>query len=437
VKILYLNPLGALGGAERSLLDVMASIRAAEPDWPLQLIAGSEGPLVAHARELGVSAAVLRYGQALATSGDSAAGDGGAERRRVGFLRLLARVVRSLPAVSSYTAKLKQSIAAAAPDLIHANGFKMHILAARACPPEIPLVWHIHDYPSARRIMPRLLRMHARRCSAVVANSHSVAADVRATLGARVKVSAVYNAVDLERFAPDGPAADLDRLARMNAAPAGTIRVGLVATMAKWKGHALFLNAVARLPRDLAVRAYVIGGPIYETLGSQHSIAELRALAGALGIADRVGFTGFVADTAAATRALDVVVHASTEPEPFGLVIAEAMSCGKPVVVSAGGGAGEFVRDGVNALAFPGNDPDHLAQRITRLVTSRELRENLGREGRATAERTFARSRLALELIEVYRSATGGAESARAESLLHGWAAAHPARADHAGIARP
>ena len=49
-------------------------------------------------------------------------------------------------------------------------------------------------------------------------------------------------------------------------------------------------------------------------------------------------------------RALDVVVHASTQPEPFGLVIAEAMACGRAVVVSSGGGAAEIVTPGEDAL---------------------------------------------------------------------------------------
>ena len=57
-----------------------------------------------------------------------------------------------------------------------------------------------------------------------------------------------------------------------------------------------------------------------------------------LSVAVSVGFTGRIDDVPAALRALDIVVHASVEPEPFGLVIAEAMACGRPVVVSRAGG---------------------------------------------------------------------------------------------------
>ena len=64
-----------------------------------------------------------------------------------------------------------------------------------------------------------------------------------------------------------------------------------------------------------------------------------------------MGFTGFVAHSAAAMRTLDVVVHASTEPEPFGLVIAEAMATGRPVIISYSGGAEELRVLGLEVIA--------------------------------------------------------------------------------------
>ena len=126
------------------------------------------------------------------------------------------------------------------------------------------------------------------------------------------------------------------------------------------------------------MRGYIVGGPVYETSGSQVSIAELRARVSSLGLDSRVGFTGFVPDSATAMRALDIVVHASTDPEPFGLVIAEAMACGTPVVVSRAGGALELTEPDVNALGFEPGDATALARCI----------EQLGaRRGPATAAR--------------------------------------------------
>jgi glycosyltransferase involved in cell wall biosynthesis len=117
-----------------------------------------------------------------------------------------------------------------------------------------------------------------------------------------------------------------------------------------------------------------------------------------------VGFTGFVPDAAQAMRALDVVVHASTDPEPFGLVIAEGMACARAVVVSRAGGAAEITTPGVDALAFAPGDAGQLAECLLSLAANAALRRRLGDAGRATAERVFDRGRMVAEMTPVYES---------------------------------
>jgi glycosyltransferase involved in cell wall biosynthesis len=173
-------------------------------------------------------------------------------------------------------------------------------------------------------------------------------------------------------------------------------------TFARWKGHKVFLDAIARASSACALRAYVIGGAVYHTAGSQHSLDELRRYADGKGLSDRVGFTGFVDAPEAAIRALDIVVHASTAPEPFGLVIAEAMACARAVIASDAGGAREIFTPGVDALAHAPGDAADLADRIVELGADPAHRERLGRAGRRTAERRFNRRRLAAELAPVY-----------------------------------
>jgi glycosyltransferase involved in cell wall biosynthesis len=98
------------------------------------------------------------------------------------------------------------------------------------------------------------------------------------------------------------------------------------------------------------------------------------------------------------------VVHASTQPEPFGLVIAEAMACGRPVVVSAAGGAAELIDDGRDALAVPPADVEAMSRAIAHLAADPELRARLGAAGREAAERDFDRARLARQVAPIYRA---------------------------------
>jgi len=402
VRLAFLSPSGALGGAEASLLDVLASVRDAHPSWPLHLIAAADGPLSARASALGATAEVVAFPCALARLGEH-----GASGR--GVARLATQLGYAAGPIAAYTARLRRALAAFAPDVVQSNGLKMHLLGGRAT--DAPLVWHLHDYLGSRPLTSRLLRWSSSRCAAVVANSRSVAADAQQTLGAGAPVVTIYNGVDLQRFSPSGGAMDLDALAGVAPAAAGTVRVGLVATFARWKGHATFLQAIAKLP-TLPLRAYVIGGAVYQTDRSQQTAEDLRAMARAAGVEDRVAFTGFVAEPAGAMRALDIVVHASTEPEPFGLVIAQAMACGRAVIASRAGGAAELFTDGVDAVGHEPGHADRLAAAIQRLAVDRHQRERLGAAARATAERMFDRARLAREFAAVYEKALSAPRSA-------------------------
>jgi glycosyltransferase involved in cell wall biosynthesis len=398
VSIIFLSPTGQTGGAEAALHELLAGLRESHPSWSLRLIVASDGPLVARVEALGVPVQVVPFPASLARLGDWGIGRGW--WRRLVFACRCAAV--ALPALG-YLRRLRRLLRDASPDVIHTNGLKMHLLGAWGRPSGSAVLWHLHDYAGRRPFTARLLRRFVGRCSAVVANSRSVAEDLRQVCGSDVAIHPVWNAVDLERFNPQGLRVDLDALCGL--APAGdVIRVGLVATFARWKGHHTFLEALALVSRSLPIRGYIVGGPVYETSGSQLSMSELRAQVVSLGLESRVGFTGFMHDSATAMRALDVVVHASTDPEPFGLVIAEAMACAKPVIASRAGGALELTESGVNALGHDPGDAAALARRIEELARDANLRKRLGDAGRATAEQRFTRRRMAQELMPIYET---------------------------------
>jgi glycosyltransferase involved in cell wall biosynthesis len=398
VSILFLSPTGQIGGAEAALHELLAGLRDAHPSWSLNLVVASQGPLVDRVRALGVSVDVLPFPPVLARLGDWGTGADLWSR-----FTLLVRCAAAIGPALMYLSRLRQLVRRHTPAVIHSNGLKMHLLAAWAKPAGTPVVWHFHDFAAGRSLTSRLLRRSVGRCSAIVANSESVAEDARLVCGHALPVHAVWNAVDLCRFSPEGPRVDLDALALLPAAGKGVVRVGLVATFARWKGHDTFLEALSLLPATVPIRGYVVGGPIYETSGSQVTIGQLRERAHSLGLGSRVGFTGFVPDASSAIRSLDIVVHASTDPEPFGLVIAEAMACGKAVVASRAGGAIELTAACENAVTHAPGDATGLARRIEELARDAPLRARLGASGRATAERCFTRTRIASELTPIYQ----------------------------------
>ncbi|HUR53224.1 MAG TPA: glycosyltransferase, partial [Gemmataceae bacterium] len=314
MRLLFLNPIGGIGGAERVLLAAVRGVKHARPDTTVRLITFSDGPLLAAAARHGAEVEVVPLPVSLSALGDSAGGK----------LSLLWKSVFAGPAAWAFVRRLRAAVVRFAPDVVHSNGIKTHLLSRFAVPKGVPVVWHLHDFLASRRVASGLLRKASGRVRTAVAISRAVAEDAARVLPG-VPVAVVPNAVDVSHFRP-GPGDDLDRLAGLPPATPGTVRVGLVATYARWKGQLVLLDA-ASLCRELPVRWYVVGGAIYHT-AAQFTEDELRAAAKERGVADRVAFVGFQPDPVGVYRALDVVVHASTQPEPFGLTITEAMACG-------------------------------------------------------------------------------------------------------------
>ena len=392
MRIAYLSVSDELGGSEIVLLEMIKGIRRLRPAWTLQVILPGRGPLLDQAEAAGADCVVLPMPASLARLGESGAGP----------VALAARLLPVALAVPAYLRRLRAVIRAGRPAILHTNGFKAHIVGARASG-DAAVVWHMHEYLGGRRLTRSLLARHQRRVSAVLANSRSVAADVTAALQPALPVHVVHNAVDLKTFAPDGSIEDLDRRAGLTPPAGPVVRIGLVATFARWKGHDVFLQALAGIPKDEPVRGYVIGGPVYDTAASQHTMEELQALADRLGLTGRVGFTGFL-PPAPVMRALDIVVHATPRAEPFGLVIAEAMACGRAVITSAAGGAAELVDAGVDVVTHVPGDAASLSACMVRLARDPEGRRELGIRARAAACRRFDSERLAREVVAVYEA---------------------------------
>jgi len=386
VKVLFVNPIGQLGGAEHALLDLIASLKDCAPSVRASLLTFEEGPLLGEAAALGATTAVVPLPQRIAALGDS----GGVDV----FASLLASA-RS----AAWLPELRRRLLAETPDLIHTNGFKAHVLVA-AARPRVPLVWHLHDFVSARPLMSRILPRLKRQASMALAVSEAVARDARKVLEP-LRVVTVLNAVRTSTFEGSHVVpVDLDALAGLPPSPS-TTRVGLVATLASWKGHDLFLEAVSGLAAH-AARFYLVGGGLYSTTGSQRTLEELRARIHSLGLAGRVGVIPFQRNIAGVYAALDVVVHASTKPEPFGRVVAEAMSAGRAVVAVASGGVLEQIEDERTGFLFPLGDALALRERLDQLLRSSPLRARIAGAAITHARRHLDASRLGLAIHAVH-----------------------------------
>jgi glycosyltransferase involved in cell wall biosynthesis len=203
-------------------------------------------------------------------------------------------------------------------------------------------------------------------------------------------VTTIRNGLLLEHYLPDEPSGLRDLLGVPEFEPV----VGIVGRFTPWKGQEFFL----RLAQAWAARGwlgqFVLVGQTYPE-DKEYEKSLLRFVEDHQ-LHECVRFAPFQTNVASTLRALDVLVHASTRPEPLGRVILEAMSVGVPVLAARAGGVPEIITDGVNGvLAEPGNLEDYLNKLRamidggTEMARMRMAAQDTVKE-RFTADRMFA-----------------------------------------------
>jgi glycosyltransferase involved in cell wall biosynthesis len=292
-----------------------------------------------------------------------------------------------LPRALSVYREIRRSRAA----LIHANdrtgSNQFVILAARMA--GIPCVVHermISAFGPFERMLSRWTRVS-------ICISEDLRAQCQAAGLQTGDVRVIPNAVDTQ--------AALEAAATAPPRDPGAPSIVLVGRLVPWKGQLVFLEALALARREIpGLRASLVGGAD----PSQRSyVQEIERGIERLGLSEAVTLTGAVDDVLQRIAAADLLVHASTDPEPFGRVIIEAMAVGRPVIATAHGAPLEIVKDGENGLLVPPGDPQALSGAILRVLRDPEESARLCRAGREAASRQYGIEAHRKGIEKVYR----------------------------------
>lgn len=367
-RILYLDHTAVLGGGELALLALVKELDRTRFD-PVVLLF-SEGPLVAEMRGFAETHVLPMPQELVDARRESMHGAGGLPWGKASgmlrFLRALSRAIEDLR-----------------PDLIHTNSLKADLMGGLVARYRgVPVVWHIRDRIDEDYLPARLVKIFRAACGTVpnglIANSRATLESLR--LQPEKLVAVISSGIDLQPFVRATASAETLSTA---IASGREIRVGLIGRICPWKGQEVFLRSAARVlelrPR---VRFYVVGAPLF---GEDEFESDLRRLADDLGIADRVEFTGFQRNMPEVIAKLDLVVHASTIPEPFGQVVVQGMAVAKPVIATEGGGPSEILRDGVTGYLVPRGDPERLSAKILDVLAQPAAAEVVARAGQQVA----------------------------------------------------
>lgn len=275
--------------------------------------------------------------------------------------------------------------------------------AARA--EKIPFVTTYHGIYNAKGPVKRYYNSIMARGDAVIANSEWTAGHIRSEHSfAPKRLAVIPRGVDLERFDPARISRErVESLRASWGARQGDIVVFLPGRLTRWKGQSALIKAMGNLKQGgsgTALRAVLAGDP----QGRESYKAELSALASSLGLSENLLIADHIVDMPVAYLAADIVVSASTDPEAFGRVAAEAGAMGRPVVATDHGGSREIIlRDKSGLLIAPG-DPLALSAAIDKLAAAGpEFRRHMGEAARAHVTSHFTVERMCADTIALYR----------------------------------
>ncbi|MGQ9666399.1 MAG: glycosyltransferase [Anaerolineae bacterium] len=393
-RILYVEMAHAFGGSIVSLYQLVRGLDK-ERYEPVVLFY-RPNPFVQRFEEAGAEVLVLGDTTTPAAGFHRPAGSAGRRRPNA-----LAETLAILRQVGPGTLRLLRIIRRKGIDLVHGNDVLISnreaILAAALA--GVPYISHVRAFETLTWLDRRLVRGVRMNIyiSRAIAEAH-VAQGVPAERGV-----VIYNALEPEEFAT-AESREAVR-ARLGLSPAHEV-VGITGRLVAWKGHEVFLRAVAELvPKRPALRAVIAGDA--DPTEPAHC-ERLKALAGELGIADRVLFAGYWERIVGLLPALDVLVHCSVKPEPFGRVIIEGMAAGVPVVGANAGAVPEIITDGETGLLVPPGDAPALAEAIGRLLDDAVLAEAVRQRARELVRRRFSLDVHVAQVQALYERVLGG-----------------------------
>lgn len=367
VTVLYIQPSSEIGGSDIALYRLVAELDRSR--YRPVVVLPRDGPLVANLRAIGVAVRFLPMLQLRSV------------RNPTYQLRF---ALRFWPSV----ARLARLIRRERAQLVHSNslytfyGMWASWFAGR------PHIWHIREIPGGpsmlRWLLASVVRRGARR---VVPMTYAVAELFGARDRLPPSVVPIPDGIDLREFHPSVVGTRIR--AELGIDPDAPV-VGFVARLDPWKGADVFVRAAAEIARENPDARFIVCGG--ELRGYETYAAGIRQLASSLGLDGRIEFTGWryrLGDIPEVMAAIDVLLHPPIGPEPFGLVLVEAMATARPVVASRTGGIPEVVVDGLTGELVPPGDWRAAARAVLGLLADPPRARALGAAGRQRAEAEF------------------------------------------------
>lgn len=351
-NILFVHSSSELYGSDRSLLNIVKNIDKSK--YNIYVILPCEGQLVDEMRKIpGVTTAIFEIAVL---------------RRKnlsvVGLLRYIKEFVASFKFIKRFISENKVDIVDTNTAVVFPGA-----VAAKCC--KIKSVWHIREIIKSNTENKVVSFMMNTFADLIIANSKTTA---KALAVDQRKIRVVYNAVEEQE--------DTYHL------PNQSLIVGMAGRINRWKGQKFFVDVAEIVHKKFPEVIFHIAGEAYT--GETYLKEELKEYIACKNLSDTVILLGQVDNMCEFYQNISIFVLPSIQPEPFGLVVIEAMEYGLPVIATKHGGPVEIITDGVDGYLVDYKDPNEMACRIMELIKDSDKCRTMGECGKEKKRSVFS-----------------------------------------------
>lgn len=192
------------------------------------------------------------------------------------------------------------------------------------------------------------------------------------------QIITIYNGLDSSSFTPS--VSSLELFDHLNI-PRSSRVVGMIGNIKPWKGQEIVIKAVEIVKQHFPDTICLLVGAVSNSSYEQTFFKKLKTYVKENDLEDNIIFTGSSDDIPSIINIMEIVIHASIEPEPFGRVILEGMALKKPVITNDIGAGSEIVIHNETGLVVKSGDSYELAQAIIELLYDKKLSAEMGVNG--------------------------------------------------------
>ena len=365
-NIVFLHSSSELYGSDRSLLNLVKNLD--KDKFNITVILPEDGPLVDKINRFDNVEVIINELAVLRRKNLSLSG----------MSQYFIMLIKSIKFINNLIKEKNIDIVYTNTSVIFAGG-----ISAKLC--KVKSIWHIREIIKSkyeRFIVSRIVNTFS---DYIIANSKATAEAISKN---KDKVKVIYNAIDIEKNIDleynDGA---YKEVAATVAGGYDKIKVGMAGRINRWKGQKLFVDMAKLVSQDNDNVEFLIAGNVYK--GEDYILDDLKEYILESGVKDKIGLLGQVDNMNSFYKNIDIFILPSIQPEPFGLVVIEAMNNKLPVVATNHGGPVEIIENNIDGFLVDYKDAKEIAQVVNKLIKDKELRSYIATNAEEKVKKQF------------------------------------------------